>query len=130
MIFDYFFLKFYNGILKSSLDFPRFGASLTFGLLVNVNIVEISIVLAKLDILPFLYPDNKPILYISTPIIATVIFLGYNKNRIEAIKLKFTKDELKPMKRKLNIAFTLYIVLSILAIFILAWWKPGYLPSW
>ena len=130
MIFDYFFLKFYNGILKSSLDFPRFGASLTFGLLVNLNIFETSMVLAKLDILPFIYPDNKPILYISTPVIAAILFLLYNKNRIEAIKLKFSKDELKPMKRKLNIAFILYIVLSIVSVFILAWWKPGYLPTW
>jgi len=130
MIFDYFFFKFYNGILKSSLDFPRFGASLTFGLLVNVNIFEINMVLAKLDIFPFIYPDNKPILYMSTPIIAAVIFLLYNKNRIEAIKSKFSKDEFKPMKRKLNFAFVLYLVLSILAVYIIAWWKPGYLPKW
>ena len=129
MIFDYFFFKFYQGILKSSVpELPRFGASLVFGLLINLSVFEISMVLAKLDILPFIYPDNKTIQYLSTPFVVAIVFLIYNNSRIDAIKLKFAEDEFKPMKRKLNIAFTLWIVLTILVIFIIPWWKPGYLP--
>ncbi len=128
MIFDYFFLKFYNGILKSSIpEHPRFYTSLVFGLFTNFTIFEVSGILSKLDILPFLY-HNKTIAWISTPIIVTIVFLIYNKNRIEAIKLKFTKEEFKPKKKKFNIIFVLYIVLTILAAFILPLYKPGYLP--
>ena len=132
MIFDYFFLKFYNRSLKSSLkEQPRHLASLLFGLFINFNIVEISMVLAKLDILPFIYPfDDKTIAYMSTPVLAVIVFFIYKKSRIEEIKIKFSKEEFKHMKRKLNIVFTLYIVFTILALFIILFWKANYLPTW
>ena len=76
MIFDYFFLKFYNFSLKSSLpEIPRHVASFLFGLFINLNLVEISAFLAKLDILPFIYPiDDKTIAFLSTPIIVPLSF--------------------------------------------------------
>jgi len=127
MIFDYFFLKFYNGILKSSApEWPRFGASLFFGLFINLNLLIVNGILSKLDILPFLYND-KTIAYMSTPIIATIIFLVYNKSKIDAIKLKFSAEEFKSKKKKLNVVFVFYLVFSILANLILVWYKPGYL---
>ena len=128
MIFDYFFIKFYNGILKSSVpEYPRFGAGFFFGLFINLNIIAISGVLSKLDILPFIY-SNKIIATISTPVLVVIVFLIYNKSRVENIKSKFAKDEFRPQKKKINIIFVLYVVLSILANCILPWWKPGYLP--
>ena len=128
MIFDYFFFKFYNGILKSSVpEFPRFGASFFFGLFINLNIFEISGVLSKLDILPFIY-NNKTIAWISTPIMVVITLLIYNKSRFETIKLKFSEEDFRPKKKKLNIIFILYIVLTILLFFTLPWWKSGYLP--
>jgi len=128
MIFSFFFLKFYNGILKSSVpDHPRFGASLLFGLFANLNIFEISSVLSKLNILPFIY-SNKTIATISTPIIVAIIFLLYKNSRIESIKTKIAEEEFKPKKKTLNIAFILYLVFTILIFVTLPWWKPGYLP--
>jgi len=42
MIFDYFFLKFYYGCLKSGTpEFPRFGPSFSFGVLLVLNILNI-----------------------------------------------------------------------------------------
>jgi hypothetical protein len=128
MIFDYFFFKFYKGILKSSVpEFPRFGASLFFGLHISLNILMLSAILAKLDILQCIY--NKTIAYMSTPVIAAVIFLVYNNTRIEVIKLKFAEDAFQPKKKKLNIIFVLYVVFTSLSIYLVAFWKPGYLPS-
>ena len=130
MIFDYFFLMFYNRGLKSSLpEIPRHVASFLFGLFININLIEVSAFLAILGIPGILPYDNKTIAYMSTPIIAIILFLIYNKNRIEAVKIKFSKDEFKPMKKKLNVVFTLYIILTIIAIPILAYCNPGNLPS-
>jgi len=131
MIFDYFFLMFYNRSLKSSLpEIPRHVASFLFGLFININLIEVSVFLAIFLGIPGILPyDNKTIAYLSTPVIAIIIFIIYNKRRIEAIKLKFSKDEFQPMRKKLNIVFTLYIVLTILIGPILAYCNPGNLPS-
>ena len=134
MIFDYFFLKFYKGILKSSIpELPRFMASVLFGLFIHLNLFLISGILAKLDILPFLYSSNTLII-IQLVIIIFLIYLRYNKNRIEVIKLRFatfvTDDEFFLRKKKLNIAFILYLVVTILSLFLVgAFFKPGYLPK-
>ena len=132
MIFDYFFLKFYNYYANSKVrEFSRFYASITFGLFINFNVIEISMILAKLDILPFIYPlDDKKISGVSTLILATILFLLYNKKRIESTKSKFSEDKYKSCKKNLNLAFSLYIVLTILAFFIMIFWKPNYLPTW
>ena len=131
MIFDYFFFKLYNHYLNSKVpEYPRFLASTTFGLFLNFNLLDINTILAKSDILPFIYHfDDKIFAYLSTPVIATILFLIYNKNRIEVLKLKFAEEEFNPRKKKLNIIFALYIVLTILSFFVLPWWKPGYMPT-
>jgi len=121
MIFDYFFLKFYKGILKSSIpELPRFMASVLFGLFIHLNLFLISGTLAKLDILPFLYSSNTLII-IQLVIIIFLIYLRYNKNRIALIKSEFvtftTDEEFFFKKNKLNVAFILYVVLTILSTF-------------
>jgi len=127
MIFDFFFLKFYNGILKSSIpETPRFGASFFFGLFINVNILLLNMLLSKLNILPYVY--NKMVTTICLFIIVSILFLIYKKSRIEAIKLNFSEENFKSKKKKWNVIFTLYVVFTILAVFILPFYKPGYLP--
>jgi len=58
----------------------------------------------------------------------TIIFLRYNNNRMEIIKQKFSEDTFKCKKKKWKVYFILYIVITILACFLLPLWKPGYLP--
>jgi len=132
MIFDYFFLKFYKGILKSSIpEFPRFMASFLFGLFIHLNLFVIDTMLAKFNIMPSLY--SKTTIIIQLLILVIFIYVRYNKNKIEVIKSRFatfvTEDEFFLKKRKLNIAFILYVIVTILSIFIIPWFKPGYLPK-
>ena len=128
MIIDYFYLKFYNGILKSSIpEFPRFMASLFFGCIVNIDILHINALLAKLDIMPYIL--DKTSILIGSIVISTLFFLRYNNTRFEAIRFRFTSSEFKPKKRKLNIFFILWLVITILASFLLPLYKPGYLPK-
>jgi len=133
MIFDYFFLKFYKGILKSSIpEFPRFVTSVLFGLFINLNLLIISAIFAKLDILLFLYSKTSAIIQLCILII--FFYFRYNKNRIALIKSKYatftTDDEFFLRKKKLNIVFILYVVVTIISIFLVPFFKPGYLPTW
>ena len=128
MIFDYFFFKFYNWILKTSIpEYPGFMASCFLGGIIMINMIMLNVLLAKLDILPFMY--NEIIYIIGLTVTVAIVFLIYNKSRIEVIKSKFAEDEFKPKKRTFNIIFVLFLVLTILAIFIVPSYKPGYLPT-
>ena len=128
MIFDYFFLKFYNGIMRNSIGVPRFYASLVFGCIINVNILIIDTLLAKLDILPSLY-DNT-LIGTGLVVLTALFFFRYTKSRMEAITAKFAEDDFQPKKKELNIMFVLFIVFTVLSAFIIPLYKPGYLPKW
>ena len=127
VVFDYFFLKLYNRIIKSDIGFPRFYASVLLGGIININIILINTLLSKLDTLPYLFNKTKIILCLI--IIAIIIFFRYNKNRIETINLRFIDDYFSSKKKVLNIIFILYLMLTIIASLILPLWKPGYLPK-
>jgi len=128
MIFDYFFYKLYNIILKSGIpEFPRFYASIAFGLLINLNLFMVDTILSKQDVLSSIY-NNNTVCYISTPVIAAIVFFVYNNRKIKMIKIKFAKDEFKYKKKKLDVVFILYAAFSLLFNLILACYKPGYIP--
>ena len=128
MIIDYFYLKFYNGILKSSIpEFPRFMASFVFGVLLSVNMLTLNALLAKIDILPYLFDKSTSIG--SLIIIVVIIYLRYKKSRTEAIILLFSAEEFKTKKKIFNIIFILWVTLSMPAVILVAFYKPGYLPK-
>ena len=127
MIFDYFFLKLYNGVIRASMQFPRFGASLVLGCSVVYYLLAINALLAKSDFLPFVF--NKQIIVISIVIMIVSLILRYKDSRIEAMKLKFASDDFKPKKKILNILFVLYLVLALYIIIPISLYKPGYLPT-
>jgi len=128
MIFDYFFLKLYNGVIKAQMPFPRFGASLVLGGSIVFYFMIINGLSAKIDIIPFVFFNNYTIV-ISIIIMIVVVSLIYNNIRIEAIKLKFASDEYKPRKRILNVAFVLYLVFIYIFVILVASYKPGYCPT-
>jgi len=53
----------------------------------------------------------------------------YSNSRIEAIKNKFEAEDFYYKKKKLNIIFVLFLVFTILAMFLVPLYKPGYLPK-
>ena len=126
MIFDYFFFKIYNAVLKSHPEAPRFMASMLLGACISVNIFVTEIMLCKLDILSSSMYHNKIIQWISTPIIIIIVFFIYKKSRIEAIKLKFSEDRFIRKKKELSIIFVLYLVFTFLTLVTTPFYKPGY----
>lgn len=128
MIFDYFFLKLYNRIIKSDIGLPRFCASVLLGGVFFLNIMTIECLLAKLDILPAIFV-NKTTTIIGGIIVTAIMYFIYNKNRIETIKLKVTKDDFKSKKKMLDIVFVSVIILTFIAMIFVPLYKPGYLPK-
>ncbi|MDR1975043.1 MAG: hypothetical protein LBQ31_10330, partial [Bacteroidales bacterium] len=75
MIFKYLWYKIYRAALKSSLkEAPFFLAALSFSLLIHISIVEVNVLLAKLDILPFMYRKDDQIMPSVISVILAALF--------------------------------------------------------
>jgi len=125
MIFDYFFFKLYKIILKSGIpEFPRFYSSLLLGVLMILNLLIANTILEKFEIVSFMF-NNNITAHISFFLIVSFNYFRYNNSRMEALKLRFSAEEFQPKKKKLNILFVLYIVITALAMFLVPLWEPG-----
>lgn len=127
MIFKYLWYKLYRASLKSSLkEVPILFSGALFGLLLNLNIITLSALLSKLNIMPFIYQRTYygTIINIITIILSWAYFSG---SRAQSIIYKFSKETNK-QRIKGNIYVAIYIFISVLSIFGIIFYKPGYLP--
>lgn len=129
MMFNYFFIMLYKGILKSSIpDFPRFFASAIYGLLITINIVVFFAFLSKIDLI--LFPFNpKQLILVLQFIETSIIYFYFSKYRINRILTEIFMEKFLKKRGVYNYAFIIYLILSIISIFIVAFFKPGYLPQ-
>ena len=126
---DYLYYKLYKVMLKSSVkDIAEYMAAVAMGALFGINIVIVSALFAKLDLLPFIYKTST-MGGTSTGIL--IIFIGlyyiYEK-RYEKVIVKY-RNENKRQSLKGNIIISLYVLISFISIFLVAFFKPGYLPK-
>ena len=123
-MFNYLYYKLYQASLKSSLsDIPEFLAPVFLGGLISVNILVISAFLAKLDILLFLFSNNTQAGIFALIIIVLTIFY-YRKKRYKPIIKKYSQESQKERVRG-NVIVAVYVALSFLLIFVVAFFKPG-----
>lgn len=122
-MFHYLYYKLYQASLKSSLnDMPMFMTAVSFGGLIALNIFVIVGFLAKLDLLPFYSNKHQAGLSVVACIILTTFY--FNKKRIELILKKYS--QVSNRKRiKGNIIVSLYVAISFLSIFAVAFFRPG-----
>jgi hypothetical protein len=125
MIFKYLWYKLYKASLKSSLkEIPILFSGALFSLFIHLNIVALSIFFSKLDIFPIIYQNKTQATLFS--IVLLVLSWGYfNGNRAKTIIDRFSKENKKQRIRG-NIFVTTYIILSIILLFMLMFYKPGY----
>jgi hypothetical protein len=101
-------------------------AGATLGLLVSINILTINILLAKLDIIPFMYPDKIRGSFLSISIVMIIVFY-YQGKRGKKIIEKYThwkkKDRIKGTWVTILYIIATYGFLSVL------YYKQGYLPT-
>jgi uncharacterized protein YacL len=122
-VFDYLYYKLYQASLKSSLrDIPEFMAPLYLGGLLSVNILVISAFMTNLNLAPFLF-SNKEHAIILTLILIVFALIYFRKNRRELILIKYSKEKKKERIRG-NIIVSIYVALSFLLIFAVAFLKP------
>jgi hypothetical protein len=124
---DYLYYRVYKYYDKKSLNnMPSFFAVLFSGGLIGLNILVFLIFLAKINLLPFLF-SNKSAGILSL-ICALISFVYYKKSRREIVFQKYS-TETNAQRIKGTIIIFIYILLSIGSIFIVAFFKPGYLPK-
>jgi len=123
-MFDYLYYKLYRTVLKSSLkDIPQYIASIYFGGLISANIMIINAFLAKIDIGHFLFTDPKQGAWF-TLVLIVLAMLYFRKNKRTAILDKYSQERDKERKRG-NAIVAVYVALSFLLIFAVAFFRRG-----
>jgi len=121
---DYLYYKLYKAFLRSSLkDIPHLVASASLGALVGVNVIIISAFLAKIDLAPFLFKDSKLGGWLNALLILAAL-LYYNKRKRELVLEKYSQES-EAHRRTGNAIVWLYVILSFILIFVVAFYKPG-----
>lgn len=121
---NYLYYKLYQASLKSSLkDTPRFMTSISFGGLISLNILVVNAFLAKINLLPFLFSDKiQAGIFVFVIILFTMLY--YNKKRYRLIQMKYSQENNKE-RIKGNIIIALYVSISFLSIFAVAFFRKG-----
>lgn len=120
----YLYYKLYQAALKSSLkDIPQVAAAAWLAALLGVNFFVINAFLAKTTTFPFLFSNPKQGGLFVALLIALVV-LYFKKAKRTSVLEKYSLES-NEQRRRGNIFTTIYIVLSFLLIFAVAFYKPG-----
>lgn len=122
-MFNYLYYKLYQASLNSSLrGIPEFLAPVFLGGLISVNILVTSAFLAKLGVLPFLFTNSKQGgIFALVLIILSMIY--YRKQRYKTILKKYSQESERE-RIKGNIIVAVYVAISFLSIFAVAFFRP------
>jgi len=121
----YLYYKIYQATRKGSLsDIAPFAAAIYFGGLIAINIFVIVGFLAKLELISFPYSSaNQSALSVFIGIFISSIYFLYEK-RYKKILKKYS-NETNKQRIKGNIIVSLYIAISFISIFAVAFFKNG-----
>lgn len=120
---NYLYYKLYQFALRSQLwDISEFAAPVFIGGLISVNILVLNGFLANIHVLPFLFSKGKPV---SAFVIMLIIFsmIYFRKKRRVAILEKYAQESNKARIRG-NIIVGIYVAISFLSIYAVAFFKP------
>src|ERR1700692_546360 len=121
---NYLYYKLYRAALKSSVkDIPNIAAGAWFGGLISANLLVIYLFLVKINILPYLFGNSMQGGWFFALFIVLAI-LYYKKDKRESILEKYSQES-NDERRKGNTIVAVYVALSFLLIFAVAFFKPG-----
>jgi hypothetical protein len=124
-IFDYLYYKFYRATLIGSLkDIAEFAASLYLAGLIGANLLVLGAFLRKINLLPFFFQSKKQVIVFMICLFAISLTLFLYKKRYKEIINKYEQEN-EQERKKGNLFVWLYVIISFLLIFILAFYKPG-----
>jgi hypothetical protein len=123
-MFDYLYYKLYQAALKSSVkDIPHIAAAAWFGALIGANILVIYLFLVKINTLPYLFRNSKQGGWFFALFIVFAM-LYYRKDKREFILEKYSQESERKRVRG-NIIVSVYVALSFLLLFAVAFFRPG-----
>ena len=126
---DYLYYKIYRLSKKSKLqDVAEYMAAAYLATLISINILTLSSLLSKLDILPFIFNNKYQAGGFFLAMILASWFYFVRNNRYNTIFEKYSSETIKE-KIKGNISVIIYVVISFAFSILGALFKPGYLPS-
>lgn len=121
---NYLYYKLYQASLKSSLyDIPEFFTAVLLGCLIASNLMMVNALFSKLGFLIFLFNNNYQITFFYIFLMG-MIYYYFNKFRIQGILEKYSLES-NTARVKGNILVAFYVALSYVAIFAVAFYKPG-----
>ncbi len=123
-MFEYLYYKLYQAVLKGSLrDIPRIITPIFLGCVISVNLLVINALLAKLDVITFFFTNKKYAGVLAAVLIALAI-LYYRDKKADYVLEKYSQENRSERIRG-NIIVSVYVAISFLAIFAVAFFKPG-----
>src|SRR5690606_9812828 len=123
-MFHYLYYKLYQASLKSSLkDIPEFMTAVSFGGLININIMVLHILLSKFNITSYMFSNSTEVGVFALISIA-LSMLYYNKKRIKLILEKYSQESNK-QRRRGYLFVAVYVGISFLLVFLVSLFKPG-----
>src|SRR5690554_2646957 len=122
---NYLYYKLYRASLKSSLkDIPEFMTAVSFGGLININIMILNILLSKLNITSYIFSNSTEVgVFAFTSIALSMLY--FNKKRFKWILEKYSQESNKQRIRG-NVFVTIYVGISFLLIFLV----PLFISRW
>ncbi len=125
---NYLYYKLYQAVLKGSLkDIPEFIAPVYLGGLIGINFIVINAFLAKMNLIPFVFTNPKQGSFLIAFLII-LAFIYFGKAKRETVIKKY-EVETNRQRIKGNAIVSVYVGISFLLIFAVAFFKPGYLPK-
>jgi NADH:ubiquinone oxidoreductase subunit 5 (subunit L)/multisubunit Na+/H+ antiporter MnhA subunit len=121
---NYLYYKLYRAALKSSVkDIPVIAAAAWFSALIAANVLVVSGFLSKIISLPFVFANPKQGGWF-TGILIVLVMLYYKKDKRESILEKYSQES-NEERKKGNAIVAVYVALSFLLIFAVAFFRPG-----
>ncbi len=124
-LFDYLYYKLYRATLHGSLrDIAAFATTCYFSLLIFLNIFVAGVFLRKVDFLPFFLHNKVQVVIFICLFIALNYFLFVHSGRYKQI-IKHYEHESESNRKTGNLIVWIYVLISFLLIFVVAFYKPG-----
>ena|SRR5690606_26414030 len=123
----YLYYKFYRAAERSSLaDIAAFAAAVWLAISICMNVLAIQVLLAKLDLWKVIF--FKEIGWVMLTCIGISVVYFFYKKRYLKILNHYTCESEESRKRG-NLLMWIYVIVTFLLVFPVAFFKPGYVPQ-
>jgi hypothetical protein len=126
---NYIYYSWYTLLLKSHnhREIAQFSAALAVAMMLNFNIIILSIALAKFDIFPFLFANKSEVIGGITLLMIFSLIYFLRKKRYVEIADRFSSGKVSVVYKN-NVVFYLYMIFTATLFVVVSLYRPGYLP--